>query len=626
MPGTPACYADSGENARVDDGQRYRERLRRRVNRRRFLNGSGVAAAGAAALLAGCGGKPPAPSPSATKPQTAAPTTPAVATDATVSTPPATPAAAPRRGGTLRLWKRQQAEGLDPGVFTRHNGDVLLPTLTQPYTYQPTRNLFAMDGMTGFEQVDPVTLVWSVRPGMTFHNSEPVDAEAVAFSFGRLVKLWRTLDWTDTAPDGFAFVERFEAVDALTLAEHWERPHADAPVYRARSAYSFLNPRLVEAQGAFAGSYEHPDGRVEDIYRLPELPHGAGSGPYTLVRHDAASTRVERWPDYHPHLPPADGFVEDGPYIEAWETRLLEREAARDAFLAGELDVFGRIAPEELPAFEGLDHIDVAEIPNGGHTSVALDGGTLHDKRARLALRQALDYAAFSDELELGASTYTAPIANLLPHFQRLSQQELRQWYRYDPKEARALWEAAAFSTPVATLRLLEQVPASTLQQKTNRFLAGALHEALGVAVETFTRDPRYQHGSDIEHWEMAAFRGADGVMGIPGDSYLSHYDPRTTGFLLRHHAGSPHREIATDAAALTSMLEAQEYETDFDARTEALTAIQRWILERAWCVLALPVSTVSYYGFSSRLRDHAPEDWPNGYGLRRESMWLAEA
>ena len=72
-------------------------------------------------------------------------------------------------------------------------------------------------------------------------------------------------------------------------------------------------------------------------------------------------------------------------------------------------------------------------------------------------------------------------------------------------------------------------------------------------------------------------------------------------------------------------MLEAQEQELDFDARVERLTEIQRWILDRTWCNLALPVSNVSYYGFSSRLRDHAPDDWLNHYGLRRESMWLAD-
>lgn len=52
-----------------------------------------------------------------------------------------------------------------------------------------------MDGMVGYEQVDPLTLVWSIRPGMQFHNGDPVDSEAVAFSFGRLTKLYDHAWW-----------------------------------------------------------------------------------------------------------------------------------------------------------------------------------------------------------------------------------------------------------------------------------------------------------------------------------------------------------------------------------------------------------------------------------------------
>ena len=73
-------------------------------------------------------------------------------------------------------------------------------------------------------------------------------------------------------------------------------------------------------------------------------------------------------------------------------------------------------------------------------------------------------------------------------------------------------------------------------------------------------------------------------------------------------------------------MLEAQERILDADARADLLTDIQRWILDRHWCNWALPVSAVSHYGFSARLRDHAPDDWLNFYDRRRESMWLADA
>ena len=179
----------------------YWSRLgRKRVNRRSFLIGAGMATVGSAATLAGMRGRlaragasgngghranrnpsfrilleTPEPTPS--------------------PEPTATPTPDPyahRRGGTLRLWRDDR--GLrDSTQASTHvsNWDVISSTLTQPLTYQPSKNLFAMDGMIGYEQVDPLTLVWSIRPGMKFHNGDPVDSEAVAFSFGRLAKLYR---------------------------------------------------------------------------------------------------------------------------------------------------------------------------------------------------------------------------------------------------------------------------------------------------------------------------------------------------------------------------------------------------------------------------------------------------
>ena len=617
---------------------------RRRVSRRRFLVGGGVAAAGSAALLAGCGGDSPAPAPVATE-APAATGTPAPEPPEATATPTPTPTApptpdpdAPRRGGTLRLWKSTEDAGLDPGIFHVNNTEVIYSTLTQPLTYQPTKNLFAMDGMVGYEQVDPLTLVWSIRPGMTFHNGDPVDSEAVAFSFGRLEKLKDVFEArgydTHVGREGFDFVDSFEPTDELTLTEHWSRPNADAVIYRSRHYYSFLNPRVVEEQEVVEGVLAAPNGATEDVYSIQDLPFGAGSGPYVLTKRDETGTRVERWPDYHRHTPADDGFVEDGPYIEAWETRVTpEYESSKAAFLAGDLDVFGSIDADEVGEFAGLDHINIVETPGGGYAHQGMDGGKFHDRRSRMALRKAFDYEGFITAIRPQGGKYAAPISGLLPHFQQLSQTDLKRWYRYDPKEARALWAAADFAVPVE--RILIYVPGYVGQHpKIHDYLAQSLREGLGI--ETEVDAPGFEtvnlvtdRSAPVKYWDLLSYgtgeRGSTG--GIPYDTHLIHYDPQGYGYnAFNHAADSPRPEIAADSVELTAMLERQGQEVDFDKRVELLTDVQRWILDNAWAVLPLPVSSVQHFGFSSRLRDFAPDDWLNNYGLRRESMWLADA
>ncbi len=633
------------------DNENYWKRLRRRpVSRRSFLVGSGVAAAGSAAILAGCGDDDddddtaaPAATQAAAQEQAAAATEAAAdeqaaaATEAAGDEDTATQQEAPdsKRGGTLKLWKTEEDAGLDPGVFHLNNTEVIYSTMTQPYTYQPTKNVFAMDGMVGFEQVDPTTFVWSIRPGMKFHNGDPVDAEAVAFSFGRLEKLYRALDGTHTTRTGFAFVDSFDATDELTVTENWARPNADAPVYRARHYYSFVNPRMVEEHGHFEGSYEHADGTLEDVYSIQELPAGSGSGPYTMTRRDATGTRVERWPDYHKHSPADDGFVEDGPYIDAWETRVIpDAVAAKAAFLAGDLDVFASIDPLELPEFEGLDHVNVVEVPAGGRSSQGMDGGKFHDKRSRQALQKAFDYEGFIAAIRPLGGKLNAPITDLLPAYQKLSQQELAQWYRYDPQEAQALWQAADFVVPVENIKVF-QATGAPLQHEISDFMAQSLAKALGplgITTEVEAVDSNswaaraVDRSTDVKDWEILSYGTGDagGTSGVPNDSHLIHYDPRAYGFnAFNHYAESPRPEIAAGAAEIIELLNAQEAETDPEARAELLTGVQTWLLDNHWCNWGLPISTVSYYGFSSRLQDQGIDNWLNHYDRRRESMWL---
>ena len=565
----------------------------------------------------------------------------AAATEAAATEAAATQAAATaapgseKRGGTLRLWKSEEDAGLDPGVFHVNNTEVIYSTMTQPYTYQPTKNLFSMDGMTGFEQVDATTLVWNVRPGMKFQNGDVVNSEAVAFSFGRLEKLYRALDGTHTTRTGYAFVDAFEPTDELTVTEHWARPNADALVYRARHYYSFINPRMVEEFGKFEGSYEHADGTVEDVASVQELPLGSASGPYTLAKRDATGTRVERWPDYHKHTPADDGFVEDGPYIDAWETRVIpDQVAAKAAFLAGDLDVFAAVDPLELPEFDGLDHVSVVEVPAGGFAGQGMDGGKFHDKRSRQALQKAFDYEGFIAAIRPLGGRYAAPITDLLPGYQKLSQEELQTWFRYDPAEARKLWAAADFEVPVDSIKLLQST-ASPLQYEISDFVAQSLAKALDIETEVDAVDSNswaaraVDRNEIVKDWELLSYGTGDsgGTTGVPNDTHLIHYDPRAYGFnAFNHYAESPRKEIAADSAELIELLGAQEAETDQEARAELLTEVQTWILDRHWCNWKLPISTVSYYGFSSRLQDFGVADWQNFYDRRRESMWLNDA
>ena len=597
----------------------YWLRLRNRpLSRRRFLAGSGVAAAGSAAILAGCGDDDDddddgnGETPGATN------------TAAAGETPQATVTASgdtPRTGGTLKMWKETEDAGMDPAVFHINNLDVIYSTMNQPITYQPTKNVFAGDGMLGFEQVDDLTLVWNVRPGMTFHNGDPLGAEEWAFSANRLSPLYDARGGTHVTRTGFIFVDRFEAVDDLTVREDWNRPNGDATIYRARHYYSWVNPRIVDSMGDEAGE-------------IQDLPFGSGGGPYTLEKRDATGTLTVRWPDYYQHDPADDGFVKEGPYIQEWNTAIIpDRAAAKAAFLAGDLDIFAALDQLELDEFEGNDNVVVKELPAGGSSFLGMDGGKFFDVRARQALQKAFNYEAFIASVRGGNAQYVGPMSPLISGLQQLGQEDLKKWLTYDPAEARKLWEAAA--PPVDNkIRILTST-ADPLQADISDFAAQSFAEALGVDTEVEILDANswaakaIDRSKDTKDWELLMYGAgsAGGTTGVPNDSYLIHYDPRAYGLnAFNFHAESPHQSIIDGSAEISDMLAAQEAETDQEARAALLTDVQTWILDNHWCNWNLPVAAQSWYGFSTRLRDQGADDWLNFYDRRRESMWLADA
>ena len=611
------------------NSENYWKRLKgRRYGRRGFLVAGGVTAAGAAAILAGCGDDDEAAPAAATAAATKAAATQAAATEAAAEATAAATAAATepppsKRGGTLRLHKGTEGSGFDPGMYHLDNTEITHWTFTQPLAYQPTKGTFSMDGMTSFEQADDMTLIWKVRPGMTFHNGDPVTAEDVAYSWNRLGQIYDLTGGTHVSRPGFAYWDNVEAIDNDTVVEHWKKPSAGAPIHRSRHYYSFINKAVAEAKGNNTGDY----------IDIQSAPDGVGSGPYRIAEANAEGTRLTRWEDYWKHTPADDGFVEDGPYIDEIVTRIIpDKEAVRAAFEAGDMDVYSAIDGLMLEEFEGNPRVNIQEVPSGGNSFLGMDGTKLFDTRARQALQKGFNYPAFIASIRAGEGMFQAPVSTLLGGFQQLSQTDLQKWYTYDPAEARKLWEAAA--PEIGEKLHIRASSSSPLQTDISNFVGQTYKESLGLDPEITITDVGTWASAALvrpeKDWELLMYGDglAGGTTGLPEDSSLIHFDPRGYGLNAFNHHADPdaHPVISEQATELAGMLDAQQAETDMEARAALLTEIQTWILDRHWCNAALPVPTKSYYGFGSRLRDFGADNWLNFYAHRRESMWLDQA
>ncbi|MCH2657174.1 MAG: ABC transporter substrate-binding protein, partial [Dehalococcoidia bacterium] len=421
--------------------ENYWRRLRQgKLNRRRFLAGTGVAAAGTAAILAGCSDDDDSSSASATAAATSAATsaaaTSAAATEAAAA---ATEAAAAedrsRYGGTLRLWKDQEDVGLDPAVFHGPNNEVVNYCFTNGLTYQVTKNEFGLDGLAAMEQIDATSTVWTLREGMTFNNGDPVTAEDYAYSIRRVKEIY---DERQSHATGnlFNYMDTVEAIDDFTVKETYTLPVPNPPLHRWRQYFGMVNKAVVEAEPLPEGSALH-DGQ--------NYPAGMSGGAYLLDKRDATGTSLVVNPNYfrHENPGPSSSFNVDRPYIDQIDTRILADAASRKAaFIAGELDVYGTMDFYDAEELGAYDHINILEAPTAAVAIYGFDNEQFYDNRARRAIRAAMDFDGFRASFWPNGSNLQAPIDIRIAAYQGLTQQDLAKWYVYDPSDAKALWDA----------------------------------------------------------------------------------------------------------------------------------------------------------------------------------------
>lgn len=308
-------------------------------------------------------------------------------------------AAAPARGGVLRLVGPWEITGLEPAtsgpVFARLQVAETLVDADDHGRLQP--------GLARSWQVDGDRLVWRfhLRESARFHDGSAVDAAAVARA---LQRAWQRPGLLRLAP-----LAVLDAEGAHTVRLRLREPFALLPALLAHSSTVVLAPAAFDARD-----------QVRAII---------GSGPYRVV--ELVPPQRVRVAATDPALP-----VQHAQYLSAAraETRALMAEASQ-ADLAMVLD------PASLARLRQLPRLRVHQVTVPRTMIVKVNAGHrwLADVRARQALSLALNRAGIARALlrDPGlAATQLLPPTLTDWHDPRLPA------LVHDPAAARALWAA----------------------------------------------------------------------------------------------------------------------------------------------------------------------------------------
>ncbi|HEY8367941.1 MAG TPA: ABC transporter substrate-binding protein [Thermodesulfobacteriota bacterium] len=382
----------------------------------------------------------------------------------------------PTRGGTITVALNAEPPHLDPTASTSQEiarmlyGNVLeglvrfddegriLPLLAERWSV-------SRDG-----------LVWTftLKPGVRFHDGQPLTAAAVKAKFDRA----RTAGSGHTNHAYYKDITEITTPDDRTVTFRLATVNADFLFDLARPDSVIHAPGDVEAQKT----------------------RPVGTGPFRFVAWDRGSAvRLARFDGYHePGLPYLDGAV----------FRFLPDPSAQMAALeAGDLDVIGyALSPENALKVKGNPALRLIE----GRTTTEITVGLNNSRRpfSDVRVRRAIAHATNRKEIVDGAMFgFGTPIGSHMSPGERYYV-DTSGTYPYDPERAKALLAEAGYPNGFeATFSLPAPYP---YERRAGELLAAQLAKVgirLRLEVVEWTT------------WLTRIFRNADYDMTIIGHS-----------------------------------------------------------------------------------------------------------
>jgi peptide/nickel transport system substrate-binding protein len=435
---------------------------------------------------------------------------------------------------------------LDPQVADDGNERAVNDNIYETLIARDSATMELVPGLAeSWEELDDVTWQLKLRDGITFHNGEPFDAEAAAFSINRVVDP----ELNSEQISFFATIKEANVIDTNTIQVITDGPDPTLP-----TRLYWL--KIVPPKHAAA----------DDFGTTP-----VGTGPYEFV---------EWVRDDHITLEANPDYWGDAPTIAKVTIRPIKEEVTRLAALqAGEVHLVRGLIPEyvgEVPK--------VASVPGLEFPWIRLN--TLAGPLTDLRLRLAINYAINTDELAQSLySGYAVPAEGQLLTPGHFGFNPDVKAYPFDLDKAKALLEEAGYEGE--ELEFIGEAGRWLKDKELTEAVAGQLREAgLNVTVNIV----------EWSAWLDLLFAGADKA---PTMQFSSHdnslLDADRTMSALYHTEGS---QTAYSNPEVDKLVDDARTETDLAKREDMYHEAIQIVYDDA--VLVPLVNLKDIYGLST--------------------------
>jgi peptide/nickel transport system substrate-binding protein len=341
--------------------------------------------------------------------------------------------AAGAQGGELFYGLTNKFDTLDPNVTTFSDVARMAYHIFDPLVWESKAGTF-VPGLAERWEVNPdaTQYTFHLRRDVKFHDGTPFTAEAVKFTFDRIV------DPNLKSQSAFSAIGPYDSstvVDPYTVVVKFKDPYAPFLSSVAQSLLAPVSPDAVKKYGKDFGT------------------HPVGTGPFKFDSYTTDSAvRMVRNPDYRwaPSI-----FKNRGPaYLDAITYRIIPESSTRLAALkSGEVQVIQDVPTQEYQNVQrdpSLQLLQGLMTGSGWTMMINVTKPPTDDVRVRQALQWGIDKTAMIKAVWQGVFK---PASSILTASTFGYDPATRNVYRYDPKQAGAVLDEAGWKMGSAGVR-----------------------------------------------------------------------------------------------------------------------------------------------------------------------------
>ncbi|MGD9480386.1 TIGR04028 family ABC transporter substrate-binding protein [Shinella sp. G-2] len=479
---------------------------------------------------------------------------------------------APAKGGTLVYLEQQAHTNLYPpaGGFYPNGG--ILNQITDKLTYQNPKTLEIEPWLAESWQVnaDATEYTFKLRPGITFSDGTPLDANAVAKNFDTFGLGNKALK--QPVSEVVNNYERSEVIDPLTVKFHFKKPSP-----------GFLQGTSVIGSGIVSlATLALPFEQLGDATKI------VGSGPFVVSAETLGKTLdLKAREDYA--WGPAKLEHQGRAYLDEIKYIITGEDSVRiGALLAGQADFIRQIQAYDEAQVESQDFQLYTPGTRGINNSIVFrpDNPLVSDVKVRKALSLAVNRdeiiaTLFSKSYPKATSILASTAIGYVPQDDKLA---------YDPEQAKALLDEAGFKPGADGIRekdgqkLVLTSYASLPQPQSQAVLQLIAQQwaGIGVKLNVLAGDAGSKTVDELDPLKTPV---AVAMVGrADPDVVKSQYYPTLRNVLVQKGGTSDKVKTFVDEK-LNAILDEIASEPDREKRLKAVAEAQAHVLEQAYAV-----------------------------------------